>query len=82
MLGFVGAHTRVENVICDHRVTCSGNWEGNLDFRLAVWVHWAACVSCISGEGGKGNPSIWATWVRSWWSVCLLYLGLGMYTCD
>lgn len=25
-------YTRVENVICDHRVACSGNWEGGLGF--------------------------------------------------
>lgn len=39
-----GLYTRVENVICGHRVACSGNWEGDLDLRMAVWVHFAACV--------------------------------------
>lgn len=38
MLGFVGTYTRVENVICDHQVAYSGNWEGDFRARLAFWV--------------------------------------------
>lgn len=56
MLGLVGTCTRVENVICDHRVACLGNWEGDLDFRLAVWVHCAACLlHFFFGRGWQGQ---------------------------